>query len=843
MKKATFITNAQLQTQEHVHPWKQTTPFNTCEQPAKTGDGLVLFRCEFDLPVGVRAAVVRATALGVFDLFVNGLRVGTKMDDGMRYDELKPEWTDYKHRVFSYEYDLLPLCGDRVHNTLVAVVSQGWWAGQMSCGYYCEDSVVAFCGEIEVTGADGRSTLYASAPGWQTAIGGPIRAADIWDGEYYDARVPDPSLSPEAYDWSDAVAYEQFDGIVEPFVGDPLRVHPKLTRTPVSAVLHDGVDEDGSEFGKIHVLSRTVGQGCEAIKLKVGQKLILDMGQNMVGRPRITIAGAPSGTMVTGIFAEMLNDSGDRSRGNDGPAGSMYVENYRRALSRMTYIAAGRGTETYEPTHTYYGFRYLELHADADIEVRSVQGRVVFSDMKETGMIETDHPLVNQLISKIVWGMRGNYFSNPTDCPQRDERYGWTGDTQIFCGAGAYFYDTHRFMRKWLGDVRACQASYDGEVGDIIPTLPIVGRNAAAWGDAAITVPYQMWRMFRDETLLADHYEAMESYMHSLEQYGMNGPKPTYGDWLCYDVTDKTYIGVCYYAFDAYLMSGFSKVLARCETKYEVRAAYYHHLREKILAHWRATYLKDDGSLTEDTQTGYLLALAFGMIDEESEPELVENFRRRLRDKIESNDYCLSTGFVGTGILNRTLGENGMNDLAYSLLLQTKDPSWLYSVLQGATTVWERWNSYTVEKGFGPVGMNSFNHYAYGAVAEWMFGYMAGIRPDPRTGGFEHFVLAPEPDTRTPAQLPKGQTPIRHVKAHYDSRYGRIESAWDAMDDGFRYCFTVPMGSSATVILSVADGRETLCVNGVELSADELCATVEGGRWHFEIGTGSYTIV
>ena len=843
MKKAVFITNAQTKTSAYVHPWKQDTPFNTREQAAKTGDGLMLFRCEFDLPEGVRAAVVRATALGVFDLFVNGARVGSMTEEGMRYDELKPEWTDYKHRVFSYEYDLLPLCGGRPHNTLLAVVSPGWWAGQMSCRYYTENGTVAFCGEIEVTGADGKSVLYASAPGWQCAIGGCIRAADLWDGEYYDARIPDPTLCPEAYDWSEAVAYEGYSGVVMPYVGDPLRVKRALTRTPISAVLHEGVDEDGSEFGKIHVISRGVGRGCEAMMLKAGQHLLLDMGQNMVGRPRITISGAASGTQITGVFAEMLNDSGERSRGNDGPAGSMYVENYRRALSRMTYIAAGRGTESYEPTHTYYGFRYLELIADADVEIRGVQGCVIHSDMKQTGAVETDNPLVNQLISNIIWGMRGNYFSNPTDCPQRDERYGWTGDTQIFCGAGAYFYDTHRFMRKWLGDVRCCQASYDGEVGDVIPTLPIVGRNAAAWGDAAIVVPYQMWRMFRDEALLAEHYEAMEAYMHSLEQYGLNGPKPTYGDWLCYDRTDPTYIGVCYYAFDAYLMSGFSKVLARCETKYEVRAAYYHHLREKIVAHWKEQYLNADGTLKEDTQTGYLLALAFGLVDTEQEPALVERFRTRLREKIVENGYRLSTGFVGTGILNRTLGENGMNDLAYSLLLQTEDPSWLYSVLQGATTVWERWNSYTVEKCFGPVGMNSFNHYAYGAVAEWMFAFMAGIRPDPRVGGFEHFVLAPAPDTRKPDEIPAGQTPIRRVKAHYDVRGGRIESAWDYAGDTFRYSFTVPANTSATVIFPVCGSRETLNVNGIELCAAELGATVGEDAWSFEVNTGSYVVM
>lgn len=841
MKKARFMTNAQATAFLGEHPWGTGKPFNTRDAEAIGGDGLLMFRCEFELPQDARAALIRATALGVFDLYLNGERVGRRCGDRMIYDEMKPEWTDYRHRVFFYEYDLLPLAKAGT-NVLLALVSPGWWAGRMAGGYYSKDGVLAFCGEIEVSAADGTVTLYAEPSAWQSAQGGCICAADIWDGEYYDARMPDPTACPEAYDWREAVAYEGFDGEIEAFVGDPLRVDETVTRCPAEAVLHEGVEDDDSEFGRIHVLQKRQGDGCEVISLKAGQHLLLDMGQNMVGRPAITIANAASGTRITGIFAEMLNDSGERSRGNDGPAGSMYVENYRNALSRMTYIAAGKGEESYEPTHTYYGFRYLELTADADVDIVAVRGRVVYSSMRRTGMIETDNALVNQLISNIVWGMRGNYFSNPTDCPQRDERYGWTGDTQIFCGAGAYFYDTHRFMRKWLGDVRCCQESYDGEVGDIIPTLPIVGRNAAAWGDAAIVVPHRMWRMFRDESMLAEHYDAMEAYMRSLEARGLEGPKPTYGDWLCYDKTDATYIGVCYYAYDAAMMAEFSRILSRCETKYEARAAYYLHLRDKIIAHWRERYLREDGLLQEDTQTGYLLALAFALVDAEKEPALVDGFRVRLRQKIVENGYKLSTGFVGTGILCQTLGENGMNDLAYSLLLQTEDPSWLYSVLQGATTIWERWNSYTVERGFGPVGMNSFNHYAYGAVAEWMFAYMAGIRPDIHTGGFTQFVLAPTPDTRTVEQLPAGQQRIRRVKAHYDTKQGRIESAWSQQGDGFSYEFSVPAGTNAMLILPVDAERQTLTINGAEKTAEQLGAKVGNGSWTFALREGDYTI-
>ena len=838
MKKAVFITNPTAPGTSYENGWRRERSINTREQQLGRGEGLSIFRCEFDTPARMMSAVVRATALGIFDLFVNGMRVGVQMDDGFRYDELKPEWTDYHHRIFEYEYDLTPFCIGREHHTLIAVVSPGWWSGSISFCEYSKTGKTAFCGEIEITGADGRTQLIASDATWQTAMGGCIRTADIWDGEYYDAREPDPSFSPEAYDWTAAVPFDEFTGVIEPFVGDPLRVRRALARYPISAVLHEGTVEDGSAHGAICVLETKLGRGCEAITLKKGQKLILDMGQNMVGRPKISISGAASGTTITGLFAELLNDSGDPARGSDGPRGSLYVANYRWALSRMVYVAAGRGTETYEPTHTYYGFRYLELSADGDVEIRGVEGRVVGSDIRETGWIETDNPMVNQLFSNIVWGMRGNYFSNPTDCPQRDERLGWTGDTQIFCGAGAYIADTRAFMHKWLGDVRCCQLSHNGEVGDVIPAVSIVGRNAAAWGDAAVTVPYKMWLMFNDEALLAEHYEAMEAYMHSLEQYGLEGPKPTYGDWLSYEKTDPKYIGMAYYAHDAALMERFSNVLSRYETKYVDRAAYYHLLRRKIVRHFRETYLDENGDLTQNSQTGYLLALSFDLVEEKAKPRL----RAQLRQKIVENGYRLSTGFVGTGVLNQTLGEHDMNDLAYALLLQTEDPSWLYSVRQGATTVWERWNSYTVERGFGDVGMNSFNHYAYGAVAEWMFGYMAGIRPDPVHPGFEHFILAPKPDNRAAEEIPAGQTPIRRVKAHYDTTYGTIESAWEYVENLLHCSFTIPTDTTAAVIFPTREGTARIKINDCLMDAASLGATVDAEGWHFTLTAGQYDI-
>lgn len=794
------------------------------------GRGLLTLRRFFDCHYAVKRATLRATALGIFDLYLNDRRVGIKTDRGTVYDELKPGWTDYRCRVFAFTYDITDML--REENCFVAQVSAGWWAGRISFGFY-GFKVPAFSGEIEIEYEDGTVELYATGEeGWDASVCGPVLTADIWDGEYYDARMPRPCDFPGAYPWVAARVSEDFTGKVVDPVGPPIRVRECCNRVPGSAVVHRGVDEDGSEFGRIHVLSRRVGAGCEAGVLKAGDSMILDMGQNMVGRPLLRLRAA-RGTTVKVYFAELLNDSGESKRGNDGPRDSMYIKNYRSALARVVYVASGAGEETYHPTFSFYGFRYMELTADADVEILSVVGQVIGSDMEETSHIETSNAEVNKLISNILWGQRGNYLSVPTDCPQRDERLGWTGDTQIFCGAGAYQMDIRGFMRKWLGDARDSQEGFEGGYCDVIPRVFGAGNTAnSAWGDAGLIVPYHMYLMYNDVGLLAEHYDSMEQYMEHLTRYGLDGPKPTYGDWLNYDVTDKKYISICYYAYDAQLMALFSRVLGK-----EDRLAHYEKLAADITAHFRERFMEGD-DLTIKTQTAYLLALRFHLVEEKLRPVFIE----RLRAAIVANDYTLSTGFVGTGVLCQTLSEVGLDDLCYSLLLQTKDPSWLYSVRQGATTVWERWNSYTLEKGFGDVGMNSFNHYAYGAVLEWMYKCMAGISPDPEKPGFAHFILCPTPDMRRGEMLPAGQEPITHVSAEYKSVKGLIRAAW-AWDNGeFVFRATIPTGTSARVEFPLVNGRETVVVNDLPLTTAELGGKVENGRAVFELGAGTYTI-
>lgn len=822
-------------------PWRG--PNCRREDAVTPAGGLPCFRFRFpdgEKPVG---AIVTATALGTFELYCNGSRVGEVTAHGTVYDELKPGTTDFRHRVHAYSYDLTPYLSQR--NKLVAVVAPGWWSGRISFGAFGLQPP-AFGAVLRLSYRDGRSVTYTTEEGWECAVAGPTLAADLYDGEYVDARMPHPADEWEPYEWTPAIPFA-YRGKVEPLYGPPVRVREDLILRPVSATLAHGTVENGTAYGALNVRSKRVGNDCCRTTVRPGDKLILDLGQNIAGRPRLTVS-APTGAKCTLTMGEMLNDTGDPARGNDGPGGSVYVASYRSARSSAVYVAGGNATETFYPLFTYYGFRYLELTVDAPVDVLRFEGVPLTSEMKETGHIETDHPTLNRLISNIEWGRRANYIFTPTDCPQRDERLGWSGDTHIFATAGAYLSDLRSFMRKWLQDARDSQETHDGAYADVIPTvLSPVGdgfAGNAGWGDAGLIVPAVLYRMYGDRETLREHYPSMERYMEYLSRFGYKGGRTNYGDWLAYETTDKRYIAVAYYAGAAALMAEHSRVLSEdANDFYADRAAHYRDLYGRIRDAFRQRYVRD-GLPTEGTQTGLLLALKFGLLEEEEIPRA----RETLLTKIRENGNRLSTGFLGTGILATTLSEQGADDTVYTLLLQNRDPSWLYSVEQGATTVWERWNSYTRERGFGDVSMNSFNHYAYGAVLEWMFSRMAGISTDPEKVGFEHILLSPTPDLRKGEDLPEGQTPILRVRAHYDSVRGRIESAWEWQGEEFVWHFTVPDGVSATVRFPLLRARAydpekcTVTVNGVSYTAGELCGTIRDGKLEFTLGGGRYEI-
>ncbi len=792
------------------------------EQHNPIGDegGLGMFAKKFTVD-GVRSARIDATALGVFDLYINGERV----KNGDVYDELKPGWEDYKKHVLYYSYDIKGYLRDG-ENTLLAVIASGWYGGRISFGSY-PDAELCFMAGLHIEDKNGKTDIYTDES-WLSYKGGRIRTADIWDGEYIDFNQPCfrrlSGNDCERSGWKNAET-KVYEIDITPQVGPAIQVRD-FSVSPKTVTVYEGTKDNGTDFGEINVISAS--DKAETFSLRKGQAAVIDFGQNMVGWPVFDVSGTKD-TSVMVRFGEMLNDSGEKSRGNDNPKGSIYSINYRSAKAKLQCVLSDKPKMHVRPTFTFFGFRYIEVTASDDIEISNLIGLVVGSATKETGYIETSHKKVNKLISNILWGQRGNYLTVPTDCPQRDERLGWTGDTQIFCGTAAYNADVDGFFKKWLRDARDSQ-SPEGMYPDVIPTVRVVGFGGAAWADAGIVVPYVMMRMYDDRDLVAEHYGSMEKYMGWLASRGMEGPNPTYGDWLAYEPTDNRYIALAYYAKDAAMMAEMSEAINKTD-----RAVHYRTLYQLIRSAFCERYC-EGGDLKPEyrTQTGYLLALMTNMLEGEHRTAAI----KALEQKIKDNGYKLSTGFVGSGILNEILAENGLCNLAYSLLLQTANPSWLYSVDQGATTIWERWNSYTIATGFGDVGMNSFNHYAYGSVQEWMYRHVAGIEVDPGAYGFERVILRPTPDTRTPAEIPEGQEKITWVKSHYDSRHGRIESCWST-ENGFVYEAATPV--PAALHLPVLTDKKTFTVNGVEHGFDEfeqkdgrVIITLAPGKYRFE---------
>ena len=771
-------------------------------------DGLPMFAKDFDVadPAG---ATLYFTALGCAELFLNGARVGD--------DEMKPGWTDYTKRTLYREYDVSAMLRPG-KNRLLAVVSPGWYSGRIAGGYYGDKApalmLVIRAGDEVLTATDGS---------WLARVGGRIRTADIWDGEFCDGTFPtyeaasDPSFVLE--DWHPAHK-TVYKGKVTPYIGSTVKVRDGLSRTPETITVFDGVENNGSDFGKIHVCASPAGV---PVKMLRGQKIVLDFGQEVVGHLRIRVSGE-AGVTVKMRYAEFLNDSGLLSRGNDGPEGSVYTVNLRSALGKAYYVLGGGKEEEYRPYFTFFGFRYVELSADGDAEFTELTAQVVGNDNREIGSVVTSSALVNKLISNALWGQRGNYLSVPTDCPQRDERLGWTGDAQAFSVTAAYNADVYGFFRKWMQDVRDSQGETGG-YGDVNPRVGYCkGDDASAWGDAGVIIPYNMYRMYGKTEILEEHYASMEKYIAGLvNKYGMSGPIPRFGDWLAYDWCSNKFISSVYFIHDLDLMREMSLALGK-----KARAEHYRALREEALAYFRKKFMRR-GKLKGGTQTEKVLCLAFDIVTGADAEAMAD----ALAEQIAANGDRLSTGFLGSYNLCPALSRYGKDKTAYNLLLQRNEPSWLYSVDQGATTIWERWNSYTKAKGFGDVGMNSFNHYAYGSIVEWIYRFSAGI--EPKTPGFGEILLRPTPDDRTDAELPAGQERITFVKAEYDSAAGLIRSAWST-EDGFVYTCTVPEGACATLELPVY--ADTVTVNGVEHKTADF--ETRGGRCVIGLAPGEY---
>ena len=747
--------------------------------------------------------------LGVYELYVNGKPVGGEF--------LKPGFTHYAKTKRSFTYDITDIIRTKpnAENMLSVQVTPGWWGDKIiTPGGY--DGMIgkkcAFRGVLELTFSDGTKKRYGTdLKNWKAGIAGPVKHASIFDGEEYDAREP---MGYECVDkLSTPEENTEFSGDILPSDGAEVYLRTDLALAPIRAYIWKNIEgAKENEFGKV-IIAREFASGKE-MTVSPGETLVVDFGQNCAGVPSFVFKAA-EGTVLTCLPAELLNDgNGAKIRGMDGPEGSCHRENLRIPHTgiRLDYtFAAGDNYVTYYPHCTFFGYRYVSITATGNVSIKSLKSIPVTSITKEleTGTITTGNDLVNKLISNTYWGQLSNYLSIPTDCPQRDERLGWTADTQVFAETGTFFANTMKFFHKWMRDMRDTQNSLGGFPG--VAPLAQYGdeKMRLGWADAGIIVPWTVWKQFGDTQIIEENWNAMNLFMNLINDTKYNhetlcGENGNYqwADWLSYEPLEScsglafspqgplpdavsywNYLSASYWVIDAFMMRDMAAATGRDATKYQQMA-------DSAKAYIKENFLNEDGTfktaILNTMQTPALFALKNQLVEGEAKAKMID----RLRENFAQHDLCLQTGFLGTSILMPTLTENGMEDIAYELLFQRKNPSWLYSVDNGATTIWERWNSYMIDKGMGPRGMNSFNHYAYGCVCEWIWETVAGIAADPATPGFKHIIMKPIPDKR-----------LGHVTAEYRSAAGLIKSAWKYEGDTWIWEFTIPKGVTATVTL------------------------------------------
>ena len=760
---------------------------------------LPVFRKSFYPKQNILSATLYATALGVYTAYLNGEKIGNF--------ELEPGSDEMAKRKSFTAYDVKNMLRAGEENVLSAVVGSGWWSGRITWKYGKEE---AFLAELHIVYEGGEKEVIPTDLTWKSKRAAPVLSADFYDGESYDARIGDEwkFAGFDEKGWHHVRVNSEFSGEVTPFRGPHITVKQELERAVQSVVIYRGAQgADKSKFGKIHIL-RTHGD--EPFTLQKGETALIDFGQNFSGWESFVVEGK-RGTELLIEHGEMLNDqNGEKSRGNDGPGGSLYNLNYRSAKAATRYILRGEGEESYRPSFTYYGFRYIEITATHTVTVHKVTGQVVSSVPQRCGELQTSHPLLNQLISNVVWGMYSNYLSVPTDCPQRDERLGWTADTQVFAETACFLADAREFLKKYLVCMRDAQKE-DGSFPGTAPTgslLALCGESVyggTGWADAGVMIPHTLWRMYGDTSVIEESWSSMQKYVDGyLGSTDGLGGKPIWGDWLSYESNGdevREILGVAYYAWDAKLMAEMAEALGKAEEKQK-----YEQLFEREKAFFISRYVKNH-RLIRGEQSVLIHALYLDLLPDE---ETVEGVKEQLTENLERNGNKLQTGFLGTKILLDTLTKIGRSDIAYSVLLCEENPSWLYSVLQGATTIWERWNSYTKESGFGDVSMNSFNHYAYGAVVAWMFRTMAGVSC--LEAGFKKILFAPCPDKR-----------VEKVTASYDSAQGKISVDSRIEEDVWHYSVSIPQGTSA--VIHIPDCFPKVTVDGNEITARNIDLT------------------
>lgn len=781
-----------LHSDEWQADWIMPMQRSTVKQSGEWPDSppVTLLRKTVQLKGNIVSARVYATAAGLYDLHLNGERVGEEL--------LAPGWTSYHHRHQYQTYDVTRY----LHaggNGIGIRVADGWYSGRISWEKGFRSAYGAYRAallELHVQYADGSEEVVLTDETWKTSEG-PIRYTSIYDGEIYDARLEDAGWSKYEYDDS---AWENAFPIDLPY--NPLIAQEnwpvKVTETirPVS-VLHTPRGET-----------------------------VLDMGQNMVGRIRINM-NLDAGTKITLYHAEVL----DRE-------GNFYTGNLRSAKQLVEYTARGKGEDNYAPAFTFMGFRYvrilgLEELADS-VLIKGFTGEVMHSDMVQTGQFACSDERVNRLQQNIVWGQRGNFVDIPTDCPQRDERLGWTGDAQVFIRTAAFNYQVAPFFAKWLRDLAADQRE-DGSVPFTIPSILKWNQDtSAAWGDAAVICPWTQYQCYGDIRLLSEQYDSMKAWVNYIRGEGeyeyLWNTGHHFGDWLALDAKENSYVGATpldliatsFYAYSVDLVRNAAVVLGRTEDVKEFSDLLY-----QVRRAYQNEFVTPAGRLAAPMQTAHVLALMFGLVEGDTKRRTASELNRM----VVQNDYHLTTGFVGTPYLCFVLSENGYHETAVKLLLQDSYPSWLYSIAQGATTIWEHWDGIKSDGTFWSDDMNSYNHYAYGAIGDWMYRYLAGLDMEDTDIAYKKIRINP--------RFAAGQ--LNYASAKLDSSYGIIESSWQE-DQGHRTVrIQIPVNTEAKIILEGANLAQLmesgLSVEEVE-GIFEIISTSEGVE--LRAGSGEY---
>lgn len=798
--------------------WKSSSWISVVDAPVVSGevadgsraaDGASWFLATVRNDKKVSRALWMTTGLGVYELYVNGKPVGDEI--------LKPGFTHPEKTRLSFTYDVTGLfdTASGAENVLSAQVTPGWWADKIvtPAGH---DGMIgrkcAFRGVLALYYSDGSTRLYGTdTDNWKAGIAGPVTHAAIYDGEEYDARIAPGFETPEKLGVPEINT--EFHGDIFPSDGAEIYFRHDLALSPVKTYVWQGVDgEDENHFGRV-VLKREYGAG-EPIVVNPGENLVVDFGQNCSAVP-VFVFNAAEGTELNCVTAELLNDgNGSKERGMDGPEGSVHRQNLRIPDTgmKLKYTFANSPEDVcYTPRYTFFGYRYVSINVTDKVVIKSIKSLPVTSISRnmEIGKIETGNELVNKLISNTIWGQRSNYLSVPTDCPQRNERLGWTADTQVFTETGSFFANTTSFFHKWMRDLIDSQGEKGGFPG--VAPLSQYGNEMTrlGWSDAGIIVPWSIWKQFGDTEIVEQSWKSMEKYMNHINEtrYDHNALIEENGnyqwaDWLSYEPLEScvggafgpkgplpeaveywNYLSASYWLLDAGMMRDMAIGTGRDASRYET-------MTRDAKTYIRERFFDESGKFKTDIlntmQTPALFALKNNILDGAAKEAMIG----RLRENFAEHGNCLQTGFLGTSILMPTLSENGMSDIAWELLFQRKNPSWIYSIDNGATTIWERWNSYMIDKGMGPKGMNSFNHYAYGVVCEWIWETAAGIASDPANPGFRHIIMKPVPDKR-----------LGYLKAEYHSASGVIRSAWKYEGDNWIWEFSIPDGCTATVTL------------------------------------------